>query len=82
MLRWAEEAPPDPYSQEPFSWKTTSLHLYSLRSGETDPDWFTLEQWDSLKVYVWEQEKVFRVRFLVYNEQLGEAYFIDYRVPD
>jgi hypothetical protein len=25
---------------------------------------------------------IFRVRFLIYNKELGEAYFIDYRSPD
>jgi len=82
LLRWAEEPPPNPYSEEPLSWKTVSLSLYSLRSGETDPAWFSLEQWDSPKVYVLEDRNVYRARFLVYNEQLGEAYFIDYRMPD
>jgi len=32
--------------------------------------------------YVLWERNVIRVRVLVYNEQLGEAYFIDYRVPD
>jgi len=58
------------------------LSLYSLRSGETEPEWFNLEQWDSPKVYVLEEEDVIRMRLLIYNKELGEAYFIDYRLPE
>ena len=58
-----------------------SLLLYRLHSGETVPDWFRLDQWDSPKVYVvW--SKRYRLRLLVYNKELSEAYFIDYLGPD
>ncbi len=55
--------------------------LYRLHSGETEPEWFRLEQWDSPKVYVVESKR-YRIRILVYNDDLSEAYFIDYLNPD
>ena len=54
--------------------------LYNIRSGESEPEWFNLEHWDSPKVYVYAvRVAARRYRLLVYNKKLGEAYFIDYR---
>jgi len=82
MLTWARE-PPDLDSNN-FYQNTygLSLTLYSLASGERVPEWFSLGQWDSPKVYLFWERNVIRVRLLVYNKELGEAYFIDERAPD
>jgi hypothetical protein len=80
-LEWAKEEPPD-YSQSlnPPPWESSSMQLYNIRSGESKPEWFNLEQWDSPKVYVYDVRiDARRLRLLVYNKKLGEAYFIDYR---
>ena len=66
----------------PIPRESFGIDLYKIRSGETEPEWFNLEQWDSPKAYVYVVRDVYRLRFLVYNEKLGEAYFIDYRSPD
>jgi len=80
-LKWAKEEPPD-YSQSlnPPPWTSFGTQLYNIRSGETEPEWFNLEQWDSPKVYVYDiRIDARRLRLFVYNKKLGEAYFIDYR---
>lgn len=82
-LTWAKEEPPDYLeSLQPPPWESSGMELYNIRSGETEPEWFNVEQWDSPKVYVFVVRDVYRLRFLVYNKKLGEAYFIDYRSPD
>ena len=80
-LKWAKEEPAD-YAQSlnPPSWESSSMQLYNIRSGESKPAWFNLEQWDSPKIYVYDVRiDARRLRLLVYNKKLGEAYFIDYR---
>jgi len=59
---------------------SSGIQLYNIRSGESGPEWFNLEQWDSPKVYVYDVRiDARRLRLFVYNKKLGEAYFIDYR---
>ena len=61
----------------------SSRQLYNIRSGESGPEWFNLEQWDNPQAYIYiVSSDVYRFRFLVYNKKLGEAYFIDYRTHD
>ena len=59
-----------------------SLSLYYPVTKRHAPVWFNLRQWNSPNVYVIFNEHVIRSRLLVYNENLGEAYFIDVRLPD
>lgn len=82
-LEWAKEEPPD-YSEslQPPPWESSGMQFYKIRSGESEPEWFNIEQWDSPKVYLYMVRDVYRLRFLVYNQKLGEAYFIDCRSPD
>jgi len=76
MLSWE---PPDFKRLQPPS----SRQLYNIRSGESGPEWFNLEQWDSPKAYKYMvRSDVHRLRLLVYNKKLREAYFIDYRSQD
>ena len=63
-------------------WESFGWTLYNIRSGKAEPEWFNVEQWDSPKVYLYIVRDVYRLRLLVYNKKLGEAYFIDYRSPD
>ena len=77
-LRWAKELQ-HIEGMPPFPRVERSMCLYNIGSGETAPDWFNVEQWDSPKVYAYIVGDVYRRRFLVYSEKLGEAYFIDYR---
>lgn len=59
------------------------LILYSPHSGQTYPEWFSLERWDNPRVYISEKERadLYQVQLLVYNEEVGEAYFISVRAP-
>jgi hypothetical protein len=82
-LEWANEEPPD-YSESlhPPPWESSGMQFYNIRSGESEPEWCNIEQWDNPKVYLYIVRDVYRLRFLVYNNKLGEAYFIDLRSPD
>jgi hypothetical protein len=61
----------------------SSRELYNIRSGESGPEWFNLEQWDNPQAYKYTvRGEVRRLRLLVYNKKLGEAYFIDCRSTD
>jgi len=57
-----------------------SLYMQTDRSPA--PNWFKLQNWESPKVYLYMVRDIYLVRFLIYNKELGEAYFIDYRSPD
>lgn len=61
----------------------SSRQLYNIRHGESLPEWFNLEQWDSPKAYKYMvRNDAHRFRLLFYNKEPGEAYFIDYRSQD
>lgn len=79
-LTWAEELQ-HIEGMAPIPRMSFSIDLYKIHYGETEPEWFDLAKWDSPKAYVYEVRDVYRL-FLVYNKNLGEAYFIDYRSPD
>jgi hypothetical protein len=64
-----------PGSQQGFS-------LYMQTGSSPAPEWFELQNWENPKVYLYMVRDVYRLRFLIYNKELGEAYFIDYRSPD
>jgi len=82
-FNWAKEEPPNYFeSPQPPPWKSSSEVLYDISSGEIEPEWFNIEQWDNPKVYLYIVRDVYRLRLFVYSNKLGEAYFIDYRSPD
>jgi hypothetical protein len=82
-FKWAKEKPPNYFeSPQPPHWKSSSGVLYDISSGEIEPEWLSIEQWDNPKVYLYIVRDVYRLRFLAYNKELGEAYFVDYRSPD
>jgi hypothetical protein len=59
-----------------------NLFLYDAYHGESGLEWFKPNDWSHPKVY-WFHEKHGRSersheQVLIYNEQLGEAYFIEY----
>jgi hypothetical protein len=56
--------------------------LYTQTGISPAPEWFELQNWGNPKVYLYMVRDIYRVRFLIYNKELGEAYFIDYRSPD
>ena len=59
-----------------------SLHLYAPYAGEPDPPWFIPNEWPNPKAYSHCQSRRISGRvnrqILINNEQLAEAYFIDY----
>ena len=82
-FKWANEKPPDYFeSPRPHPWESSGGPLYNISSGEIEPEWFNIEQWDNPKVYLYIVRDVYHLRFLVFNNKLGEAYFIDLRSPD
>ena len=66
----------------PGSESRQGFSLYMQTSSTPAPEWFKLQNWENPKVYLYMIRDVYRLRFLVYNKKLGEAYFIDYRAPD
>lgn len=54
------------------------IHLYSVTRPK--PNWFDLPKWKSFTTYYWGDEGTGnsweRARLLLYNKQLGRAYFI------
>lgn len=64
-----------PGSQQGFS-------LYTQTGTSPVPNWFKLQNWENPKVYLYMVKDIYRARFLIYNKELGEAYFIDHRSPD
>ena len=56
--------------------------LYTQTGISPAPEWFKLQNWENPKVYLYMVRDIYRVRFLIYNKELREAYFIDYRSPD
>lgn len=56
--------------------------LYPQTGRSPAPEWLELQNWENPKVYLYMVRDIYRVRFLIYNKELGEAYFIDYRSPD
>jgi hypothetical protein len=85
-FKWAKEKPPVYFeSPQPPPWKSSGEVfevLYDISSGEIEPEWFNIEQWDNPKVYLYIVRDVYRLRLFVYSNKLGEAYFIDNRAPD
>ncbi|NQT00744.1 MAG: hypothetical protein HQ580_01830 [Planctomycetes bacterium] len=59
--------------------KRDTVPLYSPVDKWSPPDWFQLGQWENPKVYMMEQKSFEGVRMLVYNEELSEAYFVDWQ---
>ena len=59
---------------------TRGFHLYETYRGESAPRWFKLGDWDSFKPYLVEREKpgFDRMCLLLYDEERGEAYFIEH----
>ena len=59
----------------------TDIHLYWSRER---PQWFDLPEWKSFKAYYAGDEggtkSWCRVRLLLYNEQLGRAYFVKHDI--
>lgn len=62
--------------------KTHGFHLYETYRGKYPPQWFRFDQWGNFKAYVAEDERVdfYGMRLLLYNEELDQAYFIDYEI--
>jgi hypothetical protein len=56
--------------------------LYMQTGTSPAPNWFKLQNWENPKVYLYMVRDIYRVRFLIYNKELVEAYYIDYRSPD
>jgi hypothetical protein len=46
------------------------------------PRWFEFAKWSAFKAYVVERQRIDfdKIRLLLYNPDLGQAYFVDYEV--
>ena len=49
---------------------------------KTPPEWFRLDDWGQPEVYMfreyWGMHKRYHVQVVIYNKQIGEAYFVDH----
>jgi hypothetical protein len=56
------------------------LNLFEGWRETYPPRWFKFADWKAFKAYVVEREDIdfFKVRLLVYSQDLGEAYFVHY----
>jgi hypothetical protein len=61
-----------------FEWSPTCLDSAALYPPPArKPSWFVLESWEVAKAYAWHETKVdAHTQLLVYNKELGQAYFI------
>jgi hypothetical protein len=82
IIEWSKGFPDYSQNLQPTPWIQFSMHLYNTSSRDIEPEWFNIEQWDNPKVYLYMVRDIYRVRFLIYNKEFGESYFIDYRSPD
>ena len=70
-----------------FSWGVDPSHgesllLYHLSKGQLDPERFRLDDWDSPNVYGFTDMTITyrkHIQILMYNDKLGEAYFVEYQ---
>jgi len=61
--------------------RTFTFALFAEWHGQTVPPWFDLNEWESHRVYLTKEELVGykRVRLILFNEQLNQAFFIDWQ---
>jgi len=61
---------------------TTSVQLYRVYEGQSEPGWFDLRRWTRFRAYIVEEEQsdLYNVRLLLYHEGRGEAYFVEHEV--
>lgn len=59
-----------------------TITLYERNEGERAPEWFELNTWDNFRVYLVEDAGLgwYRMRLLLYREDLGRAYFIEHKM--
>jgi hypothetical protein len=57
-----------------------SLPLYEPYDGRPGPEWFRPQDWHSPEAYAFqEQRDREHIQILLYNEQLNQVYFIEYK---
>lgn len=59
-----------------------ALPLYYTHKGQLGPDWFRPDQWADPKCYYFHERNIcYRMQrqVLIYNDDLGEAYFVEYQ---
>jgi hypothetical protein len=60
----------------------SSFHLFLGWYEWFPPKWFELDKWNTFKAYVVEinRNDYYKVRLLLYNPDIGQAYFIEYEL--
>jgi hypothetical protein len=67
------------WDREESSDRVKSVSFMVYRDGQTKPSWFDLESWKQFESYALRQEGKYGqtdIQVLIYNPQLGQAYFI------
>ncbi len=61
-------------------YSTTSFMLFEEWREYNQPEWFTSNEWQQYQAYREQIEDVDseRIRLLMYNEHLGQAFYVDY----
>lgn len=64
-----------------FEWSPTSWEgLAVYPSGKGKPAWFTPDEWQDFDAYAYEERAEQKTTYLLlYNEQIGEAYFLTFK---
>lgn len=73
---WSSGVGPAPH------WEGEGLSLYPRYKGRPGPAWFKPNDWDSPKVYIFKERYVSyqkHIQFFIYNEDIDEAYLIEYQ---
>ena len=59
-----------------------ALPLYYAHKGQLGPDWFRPEEWVDPKCCEFKERNIRyrqQIQILIYNDDLGEAYFVEYQ---
>jgi len=85
LLTWGDTPPWEKKNEGEYvakpHWEAESLGLYPQYKRRPGPVWFKPNDWDSPKVYSFEERTVSyqkQIQILIYNEDLDEAYLVDY----
>jgi len=85
-LDWGDSPPWENRNEDGYMtkshWEAESLYLYAPYKGRPGPAWFKPNDWDNPKVYKFKERTIEyreQIQILIYNEELDEAYIVEYQ---